>query len=115
MYKKVILFIFLICNISACSSFHHKGVNGLAENVGFNDVANKLSDSNDSSAGNRLMAFPFFAAGGIMMGAGGLFLISFDGENSETESQSEAENGLIGLGLLAGGAVLWGIGNSIED
>jgi len=115
MYKKLILFIFLICNMSACSSLHNKGVNGVPDNIGFNDVANKLSDSNDGSAGNKLMAFPFFAAGALMMGAGGFFLIAFDGENSQTESQSEAENSLIGLGLLAGGAVLWSIGNSIED
>ena len=52
---------------------------------------------------------------GLLLLAGGFFLIAFDGENSQTESQSEAENSLIGLGLLAGGAVLWSIGNSIED
>jgi hypothetical protein len=32
-----------------------------------------------------------------------------------TTSRSEAQNSLLGLGLLAGGKVLWGIGNSIEE
>jgi len=114
MYKRIILFIVLLCNISACSSLHSKAVNEASKKTGSYEVADILSDSNDSSAVSRLMAAPFIVAGGVMMAAGGFFLVFHDGENSETESQSEAENGLIGLGLVGGGAILWAIGSAIE-
>lgn len=58
--------------------------------------------------GNILVASPFLALGGF-------FLVAFDSEHSVTTSRSEAQNSLLGLGLLAGGKVLWGIGNSIEE
>jgi len=115
MCRKLVLFIFLFCNITACSSLHNKGHTGVPQNLGFNDISNKLSESYDGSVGNRLVAFPFFAVGGLMVGAGGLFLYASDSESSEVDSQSKAQVGLLGLGLLAGGALLWNIGNSIEE
>lgn len=106
MIKKAIIFIILACNITACSSLQPMNTSSSRS-----FTSDKVADS--SSTGSRILAFPFYAVGGIAMGLGTLGVGAFDSENSESEKQSEAENVLLGLSLIAGGYLLWQIGESI--
>ena len=108
----MVLFILLIFSISACSSLQSKNV---GTSSGAEPIASSMNEEDSSSTGNRLLALPFYAVGGIAMGIGSLALAAIDSENSESTKQSEAQNSLVALSLLGGGYLLWQIGESIAS
>ena len=105
MLKRIIIFIVLACNITACSSLQPRNSSA--------NSSDHYDGADSSSTGNRVLVFPFYALGGLAMGLGTLGVGAFDSENSESEKQSEAENVLLGLSLIAGGYLLWQLGESI--
>ena len=107
MFKKVVIIFALIFNLAACASFNGRG----ADRFCFKD-----NSSNGEHSGNNSLAIPFMATGALMVGAGGITLTVAGSQYSDVETQSEADkNGAIGLGLLAGGALLWCIGHHLHD
>ena len=107
MLKRVAVVLVLISIATACASIDGRG----ADRFCF-----KSSSSNDESSGNNSMAIPLMASGVLMVGVGGATLSYAGSQSSDIDTHSDAEkNAVIGLGLLAGGALLWCIGHHLHD
>ena len=110
MGKRVIVLLIIASYLTACSSQQMMSV----EPRGKLGIMGLASEDDSGSDVREVLDFPFRLIGAIMCVGGVMIMLAADGENQESQKNSELETFLIGGGIALVGGLIFELGEVID-